>query len=168
MWWWGDIPPIVKIRWPFGLGGPKTVPIPISHRGSWRDARDVYAPWCALFDVSTSTGRWWFCISIYRENMSFVFLLLFLLTLPEPVWWFKGLNPRAAKRFFWVAGEGETVLRRITRLFFGVRFLFLGFMTPLATTEMPVLNACRPACLRRGVARRMMFFITPPRPYPLW
>ena len=106
--------------------------------------------------------------SSYGENMSFVFLL-FLLTFPEPVWRFRGLNPRAAKRLFLLAGKGETGLVSVTRcLFLGERFLLGPPIIPLATTEMPVRSACQPACLRRGVARRMMFFITPPRPYPLW
>ena len=33
----------------------KTVLIPIYHKRSWQGARDDYAPWCALFDVPTST-----------------------------------------------------------------------------------------------------------------
>ena len=102
---------------------------------------------------------------IYGENMSFVFLLFPL----EPIWRFRGLKPRTAKRLFPVAGEGDIELDGVTRsLFLGERFLLGPPIIPLATTEIPVRSACRPACLRRGVARRMMFFITPPRPYPLW
>ena len=74
-------------------------------------------------------------MAIYGENMSFVFLL-FLLTFPEPVCRFRGeniLNPRATKRLFRIAGEGDTdfVTRR---LFFGERFLFDPPVTPFATT----------------------------------
>ena len=86
-------------------------------------------------------------MAIYGENMSFVFLLFLL----KPVCRFRGLKLCTAKRLFCVAGEGDTdfVTRR---LFLGERFLLDPPMTPLATTEIPVLNACRPACLRRGVA----------------
>ena len=94
-------------------------------------------------------------MAIYGENMSFVFLL-FLFTFPEPICRFRGeniLNPRATKRLFRVAGEGDTDLDGVRRrLFLGERFLLGPPMTPFATTEIPVLSACRPACFRRGVA----------------
>ena len=89
-------------------------------------------------------------MAIYGENMSFVFLLFLL----EPVCRFRGenvLNPRATKRFFRIAGEGD--IDFVTcGLFLGERFLLGPPMTPFATTEIPVFSACRPACLRRGVA----------------
>ena len=73
-------------------------------------------------------------------------------------------RPRRVKRLFPVAGEADTILRG--RFLFGERFL-LGFIIPLAITEIPVFKACRPACFSRGVALRMMFFIMPPSPCPL-
>ena len=91
-------------------------------------------------------------MAIYGENMSFVFLIFPL----EPIWRFRGLKPRTAKRLFRVAGEGDTDFVT-SRLFLGERFLLDPPMTPLAATEIPVLNACHPACLRRGVAWRKIF-----------
>ena len=57
--------------------------------------------------------------------------------------------------------------------FFSTIFLCWVFLcwlpnTPLASTEMPVFKACLPACLRMGVAWRIIFFMTRPNPCPLW
>ena len=57
--------------------------------------------------------------------------------------------------------------------FFSTIFLCWVFLcwlpnTPLASTEMPVFKACLPACLRMGVAWRIIFFMTRPNPWPFW
>ena len=143
----------------------KTVLILIYHKRSWQGAWDDYVPWCALFDVSMSNEGRASHMAIDGQNMSFVFLH-FLLTFPEPVCWLGGeiiLNPCATKHLFRVAGEGDTDF--VTRcLFLGERFLLGPPLTPFATTKIPVLSACCPPCLRRGVAWLRMFFMTRPRP----
>ena len=46
--------------------------------------------------------------------------------------------------------------------------LLLVPVIPSVIADIPLCKACRPACLRRGVACRMIFFRTRPTPCPLW
>ena len=63
--WWDGVPPTVSIPQQFEWVVHRTVPIQICHIRNWTDGRK---PWCALFDVSTSTERMTRDSSIYGKR----------------------------------------------------------------------------------------------------